>query len=114
MKYGGGIVSWTREELEKIDRQTRIMMTMNGSLHPKSDIDWLHIARSRGGRGLQNILETIRSEENSLRWYIKNSQEQLLREMQDQQQEINNDITEPSEYRDQLRKERERGNGQKK
>ena len=84
------------------------MMTLNGALHPKSDIDRLYIARSRGRRGLQSILETIRSEENSLRWYIENSKEQLLREVQDQQQEINNDITEPSEYRDQLRKERER------
>ena len=83
-------------------------MTLNGALHPKSDIDRLFIARSRGGRGLQSILGTIRSEENSIRWYIENSQEQLLRVVQDQQQEINNDITEPSEYRDQLRKERER------
>ena len=40
MRNGGRIVSWTREELEKIERQTR-KITMNGALHPKSGIDRL-------------------------------------------------------------------------
>ena len=79
MRYGAGIVKWTKEELEKLDRQTRKIMTMNGALHPKSDVDRLYVARQRGGRGLQSALETILSEENSLRWYVKNSQEQLSR-----------------------------------
>ena len=79
MRYGAGIVKWTKEELEKLDRQARKIMTMNGALHPKSDVDRLYVARQRGGRGLQSVLETILSEENSLRWYLKNSQEQLLR-----------------------------------
>ena len=62
MRYGAGIVKWTKEELEKIDRQTRKIMTMNGALHPKSDTDRLYVARQRGGGGLLNVLETIRSE----------------------------------------------------
>ena len=92
MKYGAGILKWTKEELEKLDRQTQKIMTMNGALHPKSDLDRLYIARQRGGRGLQSALETIQSEENSLSWYIKNSQEQLLKEVHEQQ-EMNNDMS---------------------
>ena len=67
MRYGAGIAKWTKEELEKLDRQTRKIMTMNGALHPKSDVDRLYVARQRGGRGLQSVLETILSEDNSLR-----------------------------------------------
>ena len=43
MKYGARIVKWTKEELEKLDRQTRKIMTMNGALHPKRDVDRLYI-----------------------------------------------------------------------
>ena len=81
-------------------------MTMNGALHPKGDVDRFYIARQRGGRGLQSVLETVQSEENSLRWYVKNSQEQLLKAVH-KQQELNNDITKLSEYKDQKRRERE-------
>ena len=106
MRYGAGIVKWTKEELEKLDRQTRKIMMMNGALHPKSDVDRLYVARQRGGRGLQSVLETVQSEENSLRWYVKNSQEQLLKAVH-KQQEMNTDIIKPSEYKYQRKKERE-------
>ena len=106
MRYGAGIVKWTKAELEKLDRQTRKIMTMNGALHPKCDVDRLYVARPRGGRGLQSVLETVQSEENSLRWYVKNSQEQLLKAVH-KQQEMNTDIIKPSEYKDQRKRERE-------
>ena len=35
MRYGAGIVKWMKEELKKLDKQTRKIMTMNGALHPK-------------------------------------------------------------------------------
>ena len=73
MRYGAGIVKWTKEELEKLDRQTRKIMTMNGALHPKSDVDRPYVVQQRGGRVLQSVLETILSEESSLRRLLKNS-----------------------------------------
>ena len=106
MRYGAGIVKWTKEELEKLDRQTRKIMTMNGALHPKSDVDRPYVVQQRGGRVLQSVLETILSEESSLRRLLKNSQEQLLRAVH-KQQEMKNDIINPAEYKDQRRRERE-------
>ena len=79
MRYGAGIVKGMKEELEKLDRQTRKIKTMNGVLHSKGDIDKLYVGRKRGGGRLQKVLETIRSEENSLIRHVKNSQEQLLK-----------------------------------
>ena len=73
MRYGAGIMKWTKEELEKLDRQTRNIMTMNGALHPKSDVHRLYVARQRGGRGLQSVLETVRSQEDGTLKTAKNS-----------------------------------------
>ena len=35
VRYGAGIIDWTKEELKKIDRKTRKILTMNGMLHPQ-------------------------------------------------------------------------------
>ena len=43
IKYTGGIVDWTVEELGKIDGKTRKLMTMNRALHPRADVDRLYL-----------------------------------------------------------------------
>ena len=79
LRYGGGIIKWNKEEMQKMDRQTRKTMTMYGALHPKSDVQRIYVARSKGGRGLISCEQCVRSEENSLGWYIRNSAEHLLK-----------------------------------
>ena len=51
---------------------------MNGAFHPKSDGDRLYVSRVNGGQGLISCEGCVRSEENSLGWYVKNSLEVLL------------------------------------
>ena len=53
MRYGAGIVKWTKSELDKIGRKTRKVMTLNKELHPRSYVDRLHVS-------------TMEAEENSL------------------------------------------------
>ena len=36
MRYTGGIIDWTKEELQDIDRKTRKIMTLNRCLHPRN------------------------------------------------------------------------------
>ena len=36
--YGAGIVKWTKEELRKLDRKRRKLLTINGALHPQADV----------------------------------------------------------------------------
>ena len=52
---------------------------MYGVFHPKSDVDRLYLAWAKGGRGLISCEGCVRSEENSLGLYVKNSEEDLLR-----------------------------------
>ena len=51
---------------------------MHKGLHPKSNVDRLYISRKEAGRGLVSSEGTIRSEENNLVWYLKNTNESLF------------------------------------
>ena len=78
-KYGAGIIQWKASELKDLDRKSRKTMTMYGWLHPKSDVDRLYVKRKEGGRGLISVERCIREEENSLGFYVANSEENLIR-----------------------------------
>jgi len=43
------------EEIRKIDRKTRKVLTVYKMHHPKADIDRLYVKRKGGGRGLLQI-----------------------------------------------------------
>ena len=45
----------------------------------KSDVDRLYIKRKEGGRGLTSLEHCVREEENSLGFYVVNSEENLIR-----------------------------------
>ena len=51
---------------------------MNGDFHPKSDVDRLYVVKGESRPGLISCEGCVRSEENSLGWYVKNSLEMIL------------------------------------
>ena len=53
-------------------------MTMNGALHPKSDINRIYIPTRRGGRGFIGAESSVQRGENSMDWYIKHRVEPFL------------------------------------
>ena len=50
LRYSFGIINWRNEEIKKIDRKTRKMLTMCKMHHPKVDIDRLYIKRKKEGK----------------------------------------------------------------
>ena len=78
-RYGAGILYWKESELKEIDRKSRKTMTMHGALHPKSDVDRLYIKRKEGGRGLISVERCVSDEENSLGFYVANSEDNLTK-----------------------------------
>ena len=78
MKYGAGIIKWNVAELDKMDRKTRKIMTMNKEFHPKCDVDRLYVTRSKCGRGLIGCKSCVITEEINLGWYLMNHSEPLL------------------------------------
>ena len=78
IRYSAGIVDWTKEDLENIDRKTRKLMTINKALHPRACVARLYITRSEGGRGMQSVEECVNIERRELGQYLKHSQEEWL------------------------------------
>ena len=79
LRYGAGIINWKVVELRKIDRTTRKTLTIYGAFHSMSDTDRLYLKRQHGGRGLISIETCVRSEENNLGLYVRDSNEMLLK-----------------------------------
>ena len=74
-RYGAGIIQWKASELKDLDRKSRKAMTIYGGLHPKSDVDRLYEKKEEGGGGLISVERCIRVVENSLGFYVANSEE---------------------------------------
>jgi hypothetical protein len=55
LRYNFGIVNWHQEELQKLDRKTRKLLTIYGQHHPKADVDRLYVPRKQGGGGLMQL-----------------------------------------------------------
>jgi DNA-directed RNA polymerase subunit L len=62
LKYSFGIINWRLEEIKKIDRKTRKILTMYKMHHPKADTDRLYVKRKEGGRGLSQIEAAYKTE----------------------------------------------------
>ena len=65
-------------ELQAIDRKTRKLFTIYGTLHPKSYIDRLYITRKEGGRVLIAIDDCVELAIRGLEVYVHGSVERLI------------------------------------
>ena len=55
MRYSGGIMKLSQEDLNKLDVSTRKLMNMHGSFSVNSDVDRLYVPRKFGSRGLVSV-----------------------------------------------------------
>ena len=62
LRYGTGVINWTKAKLESIDRKTRKQMIIYGMLHPRVDVQRLYLLRGQGGRGLKSVEDCVRPE----------------------------------------------------
>jgi hypothetical protein len=70
MRYSGGIVKWTQDELRQIDRNTRKLLAAERAFNRNSDVDRLYLPRRSGGKGLASVEEAVNSEDISLKEYV--------------------------------------------
>ena len=78
VRYGAGIIGWTKEELKEMDRKTRKMLSLNRALHVRSNVNRLYLPRNKGGRGLQGIEDIVGAELASLFDYVQESNEMMI------------------------------------
>ena len=79
-RYGTGIVERRKKKLQAIDRETRKLLTMYRSLHPRADVDMLYWKRKNSGTGLIIVEECVRIEKISKGFYLKEQGQKLLTE----------------------------------
>ena len=70
LRYSFGIINGRIEEIKKIYRKTRKMLTMYKMHHPKADIDRLYVNRKEGGRGLVQVEAAYKSEIINIAEYL--------------------------------------------
>lgn len=68
--YTFGILTWSKTNLESMDRKVRTLFTKHRMLHPNSAIERLYICREKGGRGLCSLEVAHQRECASLRRYF--------------------------------------------
>ncbi|CAB3979773.1 Hypothetical predicted protein [Paramuricea clavata] len=83
IRYGAGLIEWTKEELKEMDRKTRKILTIYKCFHPRDDVDRLYWKRVEGGRGLQSVEDVVKIEKCSLGHYLdhRQTEEELLKEV---------------------------------
>ena len=78
LRYSFGIVNWHREELQKLDRKTRKLLTIHGQHHPKADVDRLYVPSKQGGRGLMHLEAAHTVETTKLAEYVDRKEDPLI------------------------------------
>ena len=88
LRYVARIIQWKARELNDLDTKSRKTIMKYEGLYPKSDVERLYVKRKVVGRGFISLEQCIREEESSLRFYVANSQENLLSGYRKQRQLI--------------------------
>ena len=99
IRYEAGTIKWNKEELQEIDRKSRKLMTMNIELNPRSDVARIYVPRKKGGRGLISCKSCVMREENNLSWYVRISEEVLLKKVGDSNVVNISEVVDPKEYK---------------
>ena len=78
LRYSFGIVNWHQEELQKLDRETRKLLTILGQHYPKADVDLLYVPRKQGERGLMQLEAAHEIEITKLVEYVDRKEDPLI------------------------------------
>ena len=70
LRYSAAVISWKKCELQAIDWKTKKFFTIYGRLHPKFDVDRLHIPRKDAGKCLIAIEDCVELAVRSLEEYV--------------------------------------------
>jgi len=70
LRYSFGIINWRTEEIKKIDRKTRKMLTIYKMHYTEADIGRLYVKRKEGGRALVQIEAAYKAEIINIAEYL--------------------------------------------
>jgi hypothetical protein len=89
LRYSFGIINWHQEEIQKLDRKTRKILTIHGQHHPRADIDHLYVPRKEGGRGLMQVEGAYIAQTLNLVKYVESKEDPLMQIVNTRQHNTN-------------------------
>ena len=98
LRYSFGIVNWHQEELQKLDRKTRKLLTIHGQHHPKPDVDRLYVPRKQEGRGLMQLEAAIAVEITKLVEYVDRKKDPLIQVVRTYQHNTDSAVLQTARY----------------
>jgi hypothetical protein len=78
LRHSFGIINWHQEKLQKLDRKTRKLLTIQGQHHSKADVDRLYVPIKQGGRGLMQLEAAHGVEITKLVEYVNRKEDPLI------------------------------------
>ena len=100
MRYGAGVVNWTQTEIQATDRKTRKKLSMYGAMYVWNSVDRLYCSRRKGGRGMRGVCACVKVDENSLAYYVPQTLEPVLQEVDRQNIVHVVQFIEPSDHKE--------------
>jgi len=98
LRYSFGIVNWHQEELQKLDRKTRKLLTIHGQHHPKADVDRLYVLRKQGGRGLMQLEAAHAVEITKLVEYVDRKEDPVIQVVRTHQHNTDSAVLQTARY----------------
>jgi len=76
LRYGFGVIDWTKTELMTMDRKVRKLLTKFCYNHPKLNMHRFPMSRKEGSRRITRVLDCYGQEYSSVTKYLKKSAEE--------------------------------------
>ena len=70
--YNYGIIDWKLDEIQNLDRMTRMQLCMNWMLAKKIDVHRIYLPCQEGGRSLMNLEKEYKATMIGLQTHMKN------------------------------------------
>jgi len=90
--------NWHQEELQKLDRKTRKLLTIHGQHHPKADVDRLYVPRKQGGRGLMQLKAAHVVDITKLVKYVDRKEDPLIQVVRTHQHNTDSAVLQTARY----------------
>ena len=77
--YSFNVINWNLEEIRRMDRKVRKLLTKNRMHHQKGDVNRMYVPRKEGGSGMVNLEMSFRRTTIGLNTYLLSSDDGMLK-----------------------------------
>ena len=96
------VINWNLEEIRRIHRKIRKLLTLNRMHHPKADVNRTYVARKKGGRTIINLEMCFKTTAIGLNTYLLPSDDRMLKLVLKHEKKLHSVMKESQKFKFQL------------